>query len=1236
MAVPGRVKLLTERLEHPSHTIHNAKESFESLQIAHLFELLDIEQSNFSQIPTIELKRQALQYHLVQKEFDLIGSRFVLGASAEQIKKKLELIKLAYEALLQSEEASTVTSSLSPYSQGLHQWYLRSIAPDVMPVKGKRHSINFLEAKDDGVEPGYKAFLNQAVHAVLFEKFPNDSDRQNEIEKHMGDVLSVYETYKKDISRYIVKLVHKNISADFNIEPDKDDLKRTKTILGMYELNELIGEFATAIYQKFKTAPVTEKNIEAVLEVIGNDVARVAGLQVQDQGLYPGLYDKYGILKLMLIAKWVDNATTLKPLAGTTNYQYRVNDVLAADGGIKFISNDSIKHFAQYLPLFIIQGDNDAIGSRGQNKIVVDNELIGIDFGHAYHQNIVNKVRADFSVDDKNFKNYSVFNDAPRSEIVRGLLILAKLKGERLSPKVVNSYGQEFVEKIDQIIPHSDEIIFDDYLSVFQQLKEKFSNDAAGDYNRQCCEKIIVKIRETKAKAIHEARDAFVSKFNQYLILPKMAVDLLQNMEKVMAGAKNTTLRAGDNGEVMLHHLRMLKPAIVDWDTDVNLGLYNFTATFDNVESAIAAGNTLLQYMSAHHAMLNITRVGNSLSVTFDESKLTELSLLFSENRIKHRYHPQDYALYQHYSREIELAKQMKLLQQFGFDGQLSIVAGKAGHYQITFNRNEVEVDPQFVRSLSSQFNIIEINGNSVITFPKSDLIEVIKKISAIPFEVRRENDIKANSCELTKIYDQISNLTASTDEAGGDYLKRVNANTFELSIPKDWDAILVGILNNKLSDYKGDSNQFVALYAQLTDFNALLKAAQDEYAKLRSEINLSLSALYYRHQYFHANVSNDMEVKITQVGNEFLLNLTIPQEEAILRDLFAGHHIFDGQHIQSNDLSKINLLLGDIIKKYVAIQTHIADQSNEFKQLADGLKLAHGFEVGLLNESGTFIVSIPSIDENSIFHNLFKSRFSAFHVGEFYFQFKYTDLEAMNAVFLDLAFEYGRQVQEQQIRAAYEKFNLVNQKIMRDEDLSELLKLNLSEIHDDKFALIIASNQSDIDLASILPLKKNIRGQYILTVEQLVKFTADAEVLIDAALDKKNQERQRVIDISQLHKELQALSTALNRPAYQGMFASIASGIKQAYQGETATAVSVNQSLMAYLNIDKLQTADDLSHLSQILLLRKSHVSTLCPPEKYTAEVALLTSCIALCVKLMLPFEAKEEGVSNRLTNRR
>jgi hypothetical protein len=598
-------------------------------------ELLNINREHFSRINSIESKMHFLEYKYLRTEFEFNAARFE-GLNEENSKlftelnstysKQLQDSDSAYCSILHvlAKRAGRIIEAsknlmqdcphpFGPHSKGLSDMDIKNV--NYVSKTESSDSSNLLESstikigsKNSGVEPGFQALTDRDIYLELKNKYPQRAERLKEISKLIKefvgkdkDITKLHAKFNKDISklpRYIVKLNHTTITDDGQIIPQDTDLSRSSQIAALNNISPIFGQVGVFFYKNFKTATFEAKNTEAVLEALANDIARVHGLTVQDQVLYPSLYDN-GLYRLMLKAVWVEDARDLggskgNCLAGsTTDENYVVKKVVLPRYDITSISDDEIM-LAEHYALLLAQGDRDAIGSKGQNKMRRGNELIGIDFGHAYagENKIIDLLDHDFYLpppSETKFKNYSVFYDNKRSDLMRGILILAKLANKTLDEKNLKLYGDEFFDKLQKIKAGDDITVFDDYQRKFQEIASEFEGNK-DDKNANCCKAIALAII-TVSEIAKSSRAKLINKFRDYLNTPPQILDLMQNLELLLAGPDNTSLRSPDS-TVLLKNLRHNRKRLIKW-TAYSEDNFSLTAKLQNKAHFDFAQSTL-------------------------------------------------------------------------------------------------------------------------------------------------------------------------------------------------------------------------------------------------------------------------------------------------------------------------------------------------------------------------------------------------------------------------------------------------------------------------------------------------------------------------------------------------------------------------------------------------------------------------------------------------------------------
>lgn len=294
------------------------------------------------------------------------------------------------------------------------------------------------------------------------------------------------------------------------------------------------------------TGTIHSQNKGAFLESMSTALAAESGMQTQKQGVISGSYSVTKKQKLMTLTEYAEGFEDFSDtiLGGTLkdgNYIVKTEEVEVDGVKIKrpkrekdgFFYAEETKDIGENLVVALRQDDYDFFGSAGGNKGINKNgEFFGIDFGHAYMRKnkVIKTLKDDFTFDQpgKNpLKNISALYDNPLSEKMKGILILAKLRGEKIPEEVIESYEEKypgFKEKLNNIKKDQDYRVFDVYLREATELENR---DISGSYTGLCKE--IVKRR---GRAV-DADYSILKTFKDRMFLTAGQVDFVEAMEKL-------------------------------------------------------------------------------------------------------------------------------------------------------------------------------------------------------------------------------------------------------------------------------------------------------------------------------------------------------------------------------------------------------------------------------------------------------------------------------------------------------------------------------------------------------------------------------------------------------------------------------------------------------------------------------------------------------------------------------
>jgi hypothetical protein len=720
------------------------------LALSASFELLDIDAERYIRMRSALQKKQALLYRFLIAEFKCRQPALA------------PFIDQAYQLLLTAPCTTENHHATSPYSYGLVGLQTRTVRRDTRFDQ----SVMTVGKKDSGVEPGFKAILKEDLFLAIHRMYPKKADRLQLYQAQDYDIEKLYTHFQASLPVRLVKLAYKDVDRQQRIVVEEDDVKRSGEIQKYFSKGKLFGAMAVIAFQMKKSVSSSNKNAEAIREVVANDIARLF-MSVQSQTLYQGRYPN-GLLKLMLMQELNKNAKILGPLAGDSktgeNRNYCVLPILQPvdSDETRFLSDDSIS-LAEHLAILLVQGDDDGIGSKGQNKMRDGKRIYGIDFGHAYQASIVSALTRDFHIKNPKFKNYSVFHDAPRSAIVRGLIKVAAVAGRKIDPRVLQSYGSEFKAEVENLMTHvkEDEKIFQDYITELSELKVGF---AAGTEpseikraNITCCEELITMLRSTLKRHVQD-RDALIEKFSFYLTLDAQAIDLMESIEKLCTPKDKITLRSPDR-QVLLNHLRIDDAKRADWEMKVvNHDEQVLSGVFHSEEAATYATEMIDAMAADQRSLFTLRRNGKTVTMAFSRAQLQPLAKLFHEDKIKEKYYGEDYRLYLRYKAELTIQALTPVFNELGVAIKLTREENDNYGLEVT-SLLPHELNPIFAyflrKHLSQLSGTFSVESRAIHAFlPTTELHALQAMLSRLPQDVAT---IKASYDKLTVLFSKFN-----------------------------------------------------------------------------------------------------------------------------------------------------------------------------------------------------------------------------------------------------------------------------------------------------------------------------------------------------------------------------------------------------------------------------------------------------------------------------------------------
>jgi hypothetical protein len=686
---------------------------------------LGSELERFSRLGTIKLKTQFLSHALIKKEIEIIRDDLFEEKAKKEFLKELQA---AFDVIKDSYIFTKHQNRYKTSTMGLDQLFARR-SYNTSNLDNMTQSMYGQEQKSSGIEPGITTKLYADTYDLILKMYPKQEARCIFIKENKADIAAISDNFTQLLPRYMLKNTYKDKSGA-SVFPDKEGLERTNALKFFGFLSQYIATIAC----NFPTKDITELNFNAALEVLSTDIARKMGIVTEQKALYPMEF-KDGTLLLGALGTWVKDSHKLggkdgkgECLKGEKNNNYLVKElILPEKNGIKYISDNSIKKISEQLAMILAMGNKDAVGSVGANELRVGNDIVVIDLGHAYKENVINNILNNFHIKNDKFKNIAVFYDSSRSEIVKGLLRIAAMRVGKLDEKILKSYGEEFFESVRQIELYADEKVFDDYIADLDVLKDYHSSNKK---NEEICSKVIEKLKDAKELAINANQD-FVTKFKNYLTVPKDVVDLVENIEKVISGKENTSLLSPD-GTVLLNHISIKKPFNawkISFDSDSKK--HHFELEFGAPHECQAAIDKLEAWMKKDLDVLMTIKKGenNKIIIKSHENKLEKVFNWFSEDRIKKAFHESHYDLYQQFQAEINVVSLLHLVfdpKDFRFEKH----PDNDGSYQLTapaFENGYLKLDITLDGGKEKKFNTFKVSTKGIFALQK-DLQEHLQK----------------------------------------------------------------------------------------------------------------------------------------------------------------------------------------------------------------------------------------------------------------------------------------------------------------------------------------------------------------------------------------------------------------------------------------------------------------------------------------------------------------------------
>jgi hypothetical protein len=443
--------------------------------------------------------------------------------------------------------------------------------------------------------------------------------------------------------------------------PSIDKIAKTTTGKAVKKWTLGIGLYFWKAYYLFKNDPV-KVNADVITEVVSTKIAAAKGFPSQEIDTIEGTYGN-GAPKVATIVTWTSGC---RDLGGRLEGSDGIEGVLVKKINGVSVSDDSVYGLGESLVAQISLGDRDGIGSKGQNKAIVPltkeeqadlghkftDQFYGIDFGKSYQstQNpIVQSLQDDFSFTNPgNFKNYSMLYDNPLRDKMKGVYMLAALRGELSEDhklKIVKEYETDdplFAKKLrgypgDNPGVNGDKKLLKAEIDKYTEKAKKCQLDK--NHKKENEYNLYVSRLKDIDHNLEVTDNKILQVFEQRLKLTPSQIDLIDNLEKLTA--KKATMRS-DDGTVLLNHIRVQPKDRIKWqivkEEDGNYKLFFETQDQVEITSVTLKINRFLQSREklGIYNKLSYTPVG--LEFNLDAKQLEAFSKDLTEGDVaEHR-----------------------------------------------------------------------------------------------------------------------------------------------------------------------------------------------------------------------------------------------------------------------------------------------------------------------------------------------------------------------------------------------------------------------------------------------------------------------------------------------------------------------------------------------------------------------------------------------------------------------
>ncbi|MBQ9366773.1 MAG: hypothetical protein IJT83_03245 [Victivallales bacterium] len=480
----------------------------------------------------------------------------------------------------------------------LHRELSKEGSPLQTAFKAKFPNLTLADLFPDDIDAEPSKTQKDNLRAVKKELFVLIRDTVMNIDKNDPD-FGVTSVFKHFTDRHIVNLDYNEGDRFFKKDAAHEGGLRLPERVQAKKGNAIKNFF----YQKFRISSPDKASAGAVTEAFANDLTRLMGVPSQELSLVRGEYSD-GHPKLMLTAKFAD---------GYKDFERG----FLKDGQIVMPQGQPFEPIGKYKAIFLALADRDAIGSRGQNKGIVNGHFFAIDPGHSLEGNGPSlQIRDDLSfTDPKNsFVNYSIFDDDTRAAKLEGVRTLNAL----LKSGDIDTLASKYKEAFNPAKPG------------ISAAERKLHADITAKIDRMVTE---FKTQIQRMVAVCQPQlDLFEALKDDGKAIQNGAIETIANLEKLTS----PTTWKSPKGEVNLKHLAVKPETRTPW-----------TASLQGTNIVYTSGKPIDKTARTH---LEVFATTAGVTCTFDTNGLATLTIprasaqtafnIFSEDNVSRTTHP--------------------------------------------------------------------------------------------------------------------------------------------------------------------------------------------------------------------------------------------------------------------------------------------------------------------------------------------------------------------------------------------------------------------------------------------------------------------------------------------------------------------------------------------------------------------------------------------------------------------